>query len=80
MARFMVYDIINALVFDYEKRLNRFEISDFAKLKEDVDEKYTQVLLKSEDYEFSKFITLKLLEKVHEEFILEAAEEVHRLH
>ena len=29
MARGMVYDMINALVFDYEKRFNRYELNDF---------------------------------------------------
>lgn len=74
IARSIVYDIINDIVIDYEKRLNRFKISEFEQVKKDLESKYESVLLESEDYEYSKVITLKLLEKIHEEFLEEAAE------
>ena len=66
ISRSIVYDIINDIVIDYEKRLNRFKISEFEQVKKDLESKYEAVLLESDDYEYSKIITLKLLEKIHE--------------
>lgn len=47
ISRSIVYDIINDLVMDYEKRLNRFKISEFDQVKKDLETKYQTVLLES---------------------------------
>lgn len=45
-----------------------------------MENRYETVLLESEDYQYSKVLTLKLLEKIHQEFYGEAAEEIAKLH
>lgn len=47
IARSIVYDIINDIVIDYEKRLNRFKISEFEQIKKDMESKYESILLES---------------------------------
>jgi hypothetical protein len=76
----MVMELIDQLVLDYEKRLNRFNVEEFQKVREGKQNRYEEIYLESDNYEYAKLITLAMMDEAHEEFVREAAEEVAQLH